>query len=205
MRVPVWPAPASIKYDISSQSVIRACVVQGQGLGLHGIHVGLKQTSLQMLQMMHYGPLHHSARRLLDSVWHPSTRYPRGTDKCWQTPLIALSAVCLNFPAITMNSKEKKKHVWNSDVRAWRYSRKNNADENVALHNFASDAEYQVEKEKHETGGERRVRLYPGHELREGEGKRGGERLKEECKGGRSRSEWKGSKWHCSSVSWFGI
>lgn len=59
----------------------------------------------------------------------------------------------------------------------------------MALHNFASEAEYQAEKEKHETGWERCVRLYPERELREGEGKRGGERLKQECEGGRSRSE----------------
>lgn len=32
-------------------------------------------------------------------------------------------------------------------------------------------------------------RLHPERELREGEEKRGGERLKEECEGGRSRSE----------------
>lgn len=32
-------------------------------------------------------------------------------------------------------------------------------------------------------------RLHPERELGEGEGKRGGERLKEECEGGRSRSE----------------
>lgn len=44
-------------------------------------------------------------------------------------------------------------------------------------------------RKKHETGGERCVRLDPERELREGEGKRGGECLKEECEGGQLSSE----------------
>lgn len=45
-------------------------------------------------------------------------------------------------------------------------------------------------RRKNTTLEERAVfRLHPERELREGEGKRGGERLKEECEGGRSRSE----------------